>query len=46
VAHFGEFRTLDLNPIIVRGKGEGVVTVDIAVEPLAPHASTAAVSAA
>jgi acyl-CoA synthetase (NDP forming) len=34
VAHFGEFRALDLNPIIVRSKGEGVLAVDIAVEPL------------
>ncbi len=32
VAHAGEFRALDLNPIIVKPEGEGVVAVDIAVE--------------
>jgi acyl-CoA synthetase (NDP forming) len=31
----GRFRALDLNPIIVKPKGEGVVAVDIAVEPVA-----------
>ena len=34
VANFGRFRTLDLNPIIVGRAGEGVVAVDIAIEPL------------
>jgi acetyltransferase len=32
VAHAGQFRALDLNPIIVKAAGEGVVAVDIAVE--------------
>jgi acetyltransferase len=32
VAHAGRFRALDLNPIIVKPAGEGVVAVDIAVE--------------
>lgn len=31
-AHAGQFRALDLNPIIVRTEGEGVVAVDITVE--------------
>jgi hypothetical protein len=46
VANFGRFRTLDLNPIIVRRPGEGVVAVDIAVEPMAPDELVAAASAA
>lgn len=33
VANAGRFRALDLNPIIVKPKGEGVVAVDIAIEP-------------
>jgi len=33
VAHTGQIKTLDLNPIIVRPEGEGVVAVDIAAEP-------------
>jgi acyl-CoA synthetase (NDP forming) len=32
VAHAGQFRALDLNPIIVGAAGEGVVAVDIAIE--------------
>ena len=32
VANAGKFRALDLNPIIVKPAGEGVVAVDIAVE--------------
>jgi succinyl-CoA synthetase beta subunit len=32
VAHSGAFRALDLNPIIVKAEGEGVVAVDIAVD--------------
>ncbi|MBX9775571.1 MAG: acetate--CoA ligase family protein [Xanthobacteraceae bacterium] len=32
VAHAGQFRALDLNPIIVKPAGQGVVAVDIAVE--------------
>ena len=35
VANAGRFRALDLNPIIVKPKGEGVVAVDIAVEAIA-----------
>jgi succinyl-CoA synthetase beta subunit len=35
VANAGRFRALDLNPIIVKPKGEGVVAVDIAIEPVA-----------
>jgi acetate---CoA ligase (ADP-forming) len=33
-ANAGQFRALDLNPIIVKAANEGVVAVDIAVEPL------------
>jgi acyl-CoA synthetase (NDP forming) len=33
-ANAGRFRALDLNPIIVKPKGEGVIAVDIAVEPI------------
>ena len=33
VAHAGQIKALDLNPIIVRPEGEGVVAVDIAAEP-------------
>jgi acetyltransferase len=32
VAHAGAFRALDLNPIIVKPAGEGVIAVDIAVD--------------
>jgi hypothetical protein len=32
VANSDTFRALDLNPIIVKAEGEGVVAVDIAVE--------------
>jgi hypothetical protein len=32
VTNAGTFRALDLNPIIVKAEGEGVVAVDIAVE--------------
>jgi acyl-CoA synthetase (NDP forming) len=35
VANAGRFRALDLNPIIVKPEGEGVVAVDIAIEPVA-----------
>lgn len=31
-ANFGRFRALDLNPIIVKPEGEGVLAVDIAIE--------------
>jgi acetate---CoA ligase (ADP-forming) len=36
-ANAGRFRALDLNPIIVKPKGEGVVAVDIAVESIADN---------
>jgi acyl-CoA synthetase (NDP forming) len=32
VGNAGRFRSLDLNPIIVRAAGQGVVAVDIAIE--------------
>jgi acetate---CoA ligase (ADP-forming) len=32
VAHAGQIKALDLNPIMIRPKGEGVVAVDIAVD--------------
>jgi acetyltransferase len=32
-AHAGQIKALDLNPIIVRTEGEGVVAVDIAADP-------------
>lgn len=32
VANYGRFKALDLNPVIVRPAGQGVVAVDIAVE--------------
>lgn len=35
LANAGRFRALDLNPIIVKPRGEGVVAVDIAVEAIA-----------
>ncbi len=31
-ANYGRFKSLDLNPVIVKPKGQGVVAVDIAVE--------------
>jgi succinyl-CoA synthetase beta subunit len=33
VANSGRFRALDLNPIIVKPSGQGVIAVDIAIEP-------------
>jgi acyl-CoA synthetase (NDP forming) len=33
VANSGQFRALDLNPIIVKPAGQGVIAVDIAIEP-------------
>jgi acetyltransferase len=39
VAHSGCFRTLDLNPIIVGPVGQGVVAVDLAIEPIAVHST-------
>jgi hypothetical protein len=32
VANSGTFRALDLNPIMVKAEGDGVVAVDIAIE--------------
>jgi acetate---CoA ligase (ADP-forming) len=32
LANVGRFRALDLNPIIVKARGEGVVAVDVAIE--------------
>jgi acetyltransferase len=46
VANSGRFRALDLNPIIVKPAGEGVVAVDIAVEPLQGKRSEFTASAA
>lgn len=40
VAHAGELRALDLNPIIVMAAGEGVVAVDIAADPRDAAAKT------
>jgi hypothetical protein len=34
-ANAGRFRALDLNPIIVKPTGEGVIAVDIAIDPVA-----------
>ncbi len=34
VAHAGQIKALDLNPIIVRAEGEGAVVVDIAADPI------------
>jgi acetyltransferase len=45
IAHAGNFRSLDLNPIIVKPAGEGVVAVDLAVD-LAIEPDTDAAKAA
>jgi acetate---CoA ligase (ADP-forming) len=45
LAHAGHFRAIDLNPVIVEPRGEGVVAVDIAVEPLPRETAHAAVHA-
>jgi acetyltransferase len=37
IANYGQFHTLDLNPIVIGAAGEGVVAVDIAVEPWAEN---------
>jgi hypothetical protein len=39
LANTGRFRALDLNPIIVKPQGEGVLAVDIAVETTARKAT-------
>jgi len=46
LAHEGRFRAIDLNPVIVKPRGQGVVAVDIAVEPLQQEAAQFAVHAA
>jgi len=46
LARAGQFRAIDLNPVIVKPRGEGVVAVDIAVEPLNQVAAQAAEPAA
>ena len=46
LAHAGQFRAIDLNPVIVKPRGEGVVAVDIAVEPLRQDAAPVAELAA
>jgi acetate---CoA ligase (ADP-forming) len=46
VANAGRFRALDLNPIIVKAPGEGVVAVDIAVETSQESAADSAAHAA
>ncbi len=33
VGNAGRFKTLDLNPIMLRAAGQGVVAVDLALEP-------------
>jgi hypothetical protein len=46
VANAGRFRAVDLNPIIVKLAGEGVVAVDIAIEPLQDKQSELTANAA
>jgi acetyltransferase len=46
VANAGRFRALDLNPIIVKAAGEGVVAVDIAIDPIQSDAPNMAAHAA
>lgn len=46
LGHAGQFRAIDLNPVIVNPRGEGVVAVDIAVEPLPQGATPVAKLAA
>ena len=46
LANVGRFRALDLNPIIVKAPGEGVLAVDIALEALQRDAAPAAAHAA
>jgi hypothetical protein len=45
VANAGRFRALDLNPIIVRQPGQGVVAVDIALDPNLPEPTRAKAAA-
>jgi acyl-CoA synthetase (NDP forming) len=46
VSNFGQFRALDLNPVIVKPAGEGVVAVDIAVEMIGDGAPSVVANAA
>ncbi len=46
VAHGGRFRSLDLNPIIIKAPGQGVVAVDIALETSRENAADVAAHAA
>ncbi len=46
LANRGRFRALDLNPIMIKPQGEGVVAVDIAVEMLEPSPTSSAAHAA
>jgi acyl-CoA synthetase (NDP forming) len=46
LAYAGRFRALELNPIIVRPPGQGVVAVDIALDPNPPSQACAPASAA
>ena len=46
LAYAGRFRAIDLNPVIVKPRGEGVVAVDIAVEALQQDAAHVADNAA
>jgi acyl-CoA synthetase (NDP forming) len=41
VANAGRFQALDLNPIVVKARGEGVIAVDIAIEASHQDASSA-----
>lgn len=45
LAHAGCFRAIDLNPVIVKQRGEGVIAVDIAIEPLQRETAHGAVHA-
>jgi acetate---CoA ligase (ADP-forming) len=45
LAHAGRFAALDLNPVIVKPSGEGVVAVDIALEPRASAQACSSVAA-
>ena len=46
LAHAGRFRALDLNPVIVKAPGDGVVAVDIAIDALPQDAASIAAPAA
>lgn len=46
LAHAGCFRAIDLNPIIIKPRGEGVIAVDIAIEAVQQEAAHGAAYAA